>query len=61
MSKGKNTKKTDLNVHTSIRRQLTIISVSIMAVTIAACILVNTFFLEKYYVHNKEKEILNVY
>ena len=61
MSKGKNTKKTDLNVHTSIRRQLTIISVSIMAVTIAACILVNTFFLGKYYVHHKEKEILNVY
>ncbi len=61
MSKANHAKKTALNGHTSIRRQLTIISVAIMAVTIAACILVNTFFLEKYYVHNKEKEILNVY
>lgn len=45
----------------SLTRQVTIIFASIMAGTILICLLVNTFFLEKYYLYNKEKTLFTLY
>lgn len=45
----------------SLKRQITAIFVSVMALTIGICWLVNTVFLEKFYFINKEKTLLNVY
>lgn len=45
----------------SLRKQFTLVFVSIEALTILACLLINSFFLEKYYLKNKEKDLLNVF
>ena len=45
----------------SLNRQITVIFVAIMFLTIGMCWLICNLFLEKYYVHNKEKTLLNAY
>lgn len=57
--KKMNTKKTGLLG--SLKRQITLVFVCIVAAAIAASILVNHVFLEKVYVHDKENAIMNVY
>jgi len=45
----------------SIRRQFALIFIGLMAGTILLCLLINTFFLSRYYMHNKEKIIYDAY
>lgn len=45
----------------SIRKQFTYIFIGMMAATVAACWLLNTLFLEKYYQREKQKNLLEVY
>ncbi len=45
----------------SIRRQFTVIFVSLMAGTILLCWFVNNTFLERYYIRNKQDVLLSVY
>lgn len=45
----------------SLTRQITIIFITIMAVTILVCWLINTLFLEKYYLYNKEQTLYTLY
>lgn len=45
----------------SLKRQITLVFVSIFALTIGLCLLVNNVFLEKFYTHNKEKALFSVY
>ncbi|MCR5754509.1 MAG: two-component sensor histidine kinase, partial [Acetatifactor sp.] len=45
----------------SIRRQFALIFIGLMAGTIFICVLVNTVFLSKYYMHNKTKVIYDAY
>ena len=57
---GKGTKGSKRKIH-SLNREITIIFVAIMALTIGACILVNTLFLEKVYVKDKKNTLMAVY
>ena len=45
----------------SLNREITIIFVAIMALTVGACVIVNSLFLEKIYVKEKRDEIHSVY
>lgn len=45
----------------SIKKQFAAIFIALMAGTILLCWLLNTMFLEKYYVQNKEKDLKNAY
>lgn len=45
----------------SLAKQVTLIFVCVFTLSIAACWLVNNFYLEKFYISNKEKSILNIY
>ncbi|MBR5993911.1 MAG: HAMP domain-containing protein [Lachnospiraceae bacterium] len=56
---GKSTKD-KRKIH-SLNREITVIFVAIMALTIGACILVNTLFLEKVYVKDKKNTLMSVY
>ena len=56
---GKSTKG-KRKIH-SLNREITVIFVAIMALTIGACILVNTLFLEKVYVKDKKNTLMSVY
>ncbi|MBR6307384.1 MAG: HAMP domain-containing protein [Lachnospiraceae bacterium] len=57
---GKSTKNGNRKIH-SLNREITVIFVAIMALTIGACILINTFFLEKVYVRDKQNTLMSVY
>lgn len=45
----------------SLNREITAIFICIMALTVSACILVNSLFLEKVYTREKQDEILSVF
>ena len=45
----------------SLNREITIIFVAIMALTVGACIIVNSLFLEKVYVREKRDELYSVF
>lgn len=45
----------------SIRIKFTLIFTGIIAATIAACLFVNEFFLEDYYLSNKQKVLISAY
>ena len=45
----------------SIGRQLAGVFIGLMAGTILLCWFINSTFLQKYYVHNKERVLLEVY
>ncbi len=45
----------------SIRKQFAFIFIGLMTGTIMACLIVNNIFLEKYYLKNKQKVLLNAY
>ncbi len=45
----------------SLKRQITIVFVAIMTLTIGLCWLINNVFLERFYTHNKENTLLSVY
>jgi len=57
MTKGEQGKR---KIH-SLNREITVIFVAIMALTVGACILVNSLFLEKVYVKEKRDELFSVY
>ena len=52
--------KKEKRIH-SLNREITFIFVGIMALTISACILVNSLFLEKVYMKEKRDELYSVY
>lgn len=45
----------------SIKRQMTAVCLGLVVVPFIACLLVNGWFLEKYYTLNKEESLLNIY
>lgn len=45
----------------SIRKQFAFIFIGLMTGTILACLIVNNIFLEKFYIKNKQKALLNAY
>ena len=45
----------------SIRVRFTLIFAGIIAATIGACLFVNQFFLEKFYLHNKQQVLMDAY
>ena len=45
----------------SIKQQIAIIFMAVMAGTVALCWIVNNIFLEKYYIQNKANAITNAY
>ena len=45
----------------SIRVKFTLIFTGIIAATIAACLFINEFFLEDYYLSNKQKVLMSAY
>ncbi len=45
----------------SLSKQITFVFICVVACIIALCFLANSLFLEKYYVHNKQKALLNAY
>lgn len=57
----KSQRKQRIKTKHSLNRQITLVFVAIMALTIGACVLVNNVFLEKYYTHSKEETLLSVY
>ena len=45
----------------SLNREITLIFVGILALTIGACILINSLFLEKVYVNDKKDTLVSVF
>ena len=45
----------------SFRRQLTLIFSAVMAGTLLLILINGMFFLENYYIHNKQKKVINAY
>jgi len=62
--KEKNTKKKNsghISYRFSLRKQITLVFVMVMAFAIAGTLVVNNVFLESYYVNAKEKAVMNAY